>query len=324
MRARYVIRRLLQGLVTLWVIATITFLLFRLLPGDPTYAVLDPTFPADVRELLRERFGLDQPMSTQYVRYLANLARGEFGRSFFYNLPAMQIIRERLINTLILAMASFVLAYSIGIVGGVLMAWRRGTRFELVAATIALVFRAAPMFWTGMLAVMLFSFKLDWLPHAGLRTPGYEAVGFLDKYLSLDFLAHLVMPATISALYFLGFPLLLLRNTMLEVLGEDYIELARAKGLSDRRIMFHHAARNALLPIVTSAAVYIGLALGGIAVIEYVFSWPGLGLEIVAATQRRDFPIAQAAFLLLGTMVVVMNFVADLVYSYLDPRIAFQ
>lgn len=322
MRARYVARRLLQSLVTLWLIATITFVLFRLLPGDPTYALLDPSFPPDVRELLRQRFGLDQPLTVQYVRFIANAVRGEFGRSFFYHQPAMRIIREKLLNTLILAFAAFILAYTVGILGGVVLAWRRGSRLELGGVTLALIFRSAPLFWTGMLSIMFFSFKLDWLPHAGLRTHGYVASGVLDKYLTWDFLTHLIQPAVVSALYFLGFPLLLLRNTMLEVLGEDYIEIARAKGLAERRIMFHHAARNALLPVVTAAAIYVALAVGGMAVIEYVFSWPGLGLEIVAATQRRDFPLAQAAFLLLGTMVVVMNFLTDLLYGYLDPRVS--
>lgn len=322
MRARYLIRRLAQSLLTLWLIATITFVLFRLLPGDPTYALLDPSFPPDVRELLRQRFGLDRPLSVQYLHFLGNALRGEFGRSFFYHQPAMGIVREKLLNTVILAAAAFLFAYTLGILGGVLLAWRRGSRLELGGVTLALVFRSAPLFWTGMLSIMLFSFTLGWLPHAGLRTPGYAASGVLDKYLSWDFLAHLVQPAVVSGLYFLGFPLLLLRNTMLEVLGEDYIELARAKGLAEGRIMFHHAARNALLPVVTAAGIYIALAAGGIAVIEYVFSWPGLGLEIVAATQRRDFPLAQAAFLLLGTMVVVMNFLTDLVYGYLDPRVS--
>lgn len=322
MRARYIGRRLLQSLVTLWLISTITFVLFRLLPGDPTYALLDPSFPPDVRELLRQRFGLDQPIIVQYVRFLTNAVRGEFGRSFFYAQPAIMIIREKLLNTLILAFAAFILAYTIGVLGGVVLAWRRGSRLEVGAVMVALIFRSAPLFWIGILSIMLFSFKLDWLPHAGLRTPGYVAHGVLDKYLTWDFLAHLAQPAVVSALYFLGFPLLLLRNTMLEVLGEEYIELARAKGLSEWRIMFHHAARNALLPVVTAAAVYISLAAGGIAVIEYVFSWPGLGLEIVAATQRRDFPLAQAAFLLLGAMVVVTSFLTDLVYGYLDPRVS--
>ncbi len=324
MRLRYIVRRVVQGFITLWLIATIAFGIFRLLPGDPTLVVLDPSFPPDVREILRHRFGLDQPLYVQYVRYLTNIARGDLGRSFFYAQPAMLIIREKLLNTLILTFAAFFVAYGGGILGGVFLAWHRGSRRETVGITLALLFRAAPLFWSGMLAIMLFSFTLGWFPHAGLRTPGYEATGVWDKYFSWDFLAHLVLPATVSGLYFLGFPLLLVRSTMLEVLGEDYIELAKAKGFSERRIVFHHAARNALLPVVTAAAVYIALAAGGITMIEYVFSWPGLGLEIVSATQRRDYPLAEASFLLLGVMVVVLNFLADLLYGYLDPRVAYR
>lgn len=321
---RFLSQRLLQGVVTLWVLLTVVFVMFRLLPGDPALTLLDPTFPPEVRQLVRAQFGLDRPLPVQYVHYLANVARGNLGQSFFYKAPVAEVLGYKLGNTLILALTAFVVAYTIGILAGVLLAWKRGTRLELVGILVALVLRSAPLFWTGMVALMIFSFWLNWLPHAGMRTPGYEAATFVQKFFTIDFLRHLILPTTVAVLHFMALPMLLMRNTMLEVLGEDFVELARAKGLRERTVMYRHVARNAVLPIVTAAAVYIGLSAGGQTLIEYVFSWPGLGREIVFATQRHDYPVAQGAFLMLGVMVIIMNIIADLLYAYLDPRIAYR
>lgn len=321
---QFLSRRLLQGLVTVWVVLTVVFIMFRLLPGDPALTLLDPTFPAEVRQLMRAQFGLDRPVPVQYAHYMANVARGNLGRSFFYKAPVLEVLRDKLSNTLILTLSAFVVAYTIGIFAGVLLTWKRGTRLELTGILVALAFRSAPLFWTGMVTLMIFSFWLNWFPHAGMRTPGYEAATFVQKFFTLDFLRHLLLPTTVSALYFMALPMLLMRNTMLEVLGEDFVELARAKGLRERTVMYRHVARNAVLPVVTAAAVYIGLSAGGQTLVEYVFSWPGLGREIVLATQRHDYPVAQGAFLMLGVMVIVMNVVADLLYAYLDPRIVYR
>jgi peptide/nickel transport system permease protein len=320
----FIVRRLIHSVITIWVIATLVFVLFRATPGDPTALIIDPTFPPETRQQLLESYGLDRSDFEQYVFYLRNLARGDLGVSFFSRRPVVQEIGDRLLNTMILSLAAFLVAYPLGIFGGALLAARRGTWFETVGTVLALFFRSAPLFWTGMLALMIFSFQLGWFPHAGIRSIGYQAANDFEKYVSLDFLRHLFLPALVSGLYFTALPMLLLRNTVLEVLNEDFIELARAKGLSERAILYRHAVRNALLPVVTAAAVYIGLALGGMTVIEVVFSWPGLGRTIVQAVQRQDFPVAQAAFLLLAMMVLVMNFIADLVYAYLDPRITYR
>ena len=321
MSIRYLGQRMIQTVALLWVVATIVFLMFRLIPGDPTATLIDSTFPATLRAEILRRFGLDQPLHIQYISYMANLARGDLGWSFFYNVPVTRIIGDALLNTLILALASFFIAYLLGVVGGVLLAWKRRTRIAAAALNIPLIFRASPLFWTGIIALMAFSYRLDWFPYAGMRTPGYEATGFIQKYASYDFLAHLALPAIVSELYYMGLPLLLVRNSMLEIFGEEYIEYARARGLSETRLMFKHALRNALLPVVTAAAVFLGLALGGQVVIEYTFSWPGLGREIVLATQRRDYPVAQTMFLLLAAGISLMNLTADLLYPLLDPRV---
>lgn len=320
----YLIRRLLYSIFTVWVIATLIFLLFRAIPGDPTALLVDPTFPEEVRQEMLSRFGLDKPVWQQYLLYIGNLLRGDLGISFFSRRPVLTEIGDRISNTIVLALAAFFFAYPLGILNGALLATKRGKLVDSIGIIVTLFFRSAPIFWVGMIAVTLFSFRLGWLPHAGMRSIGFEASNAFERFVSLDFLRHLILPAVVSGLYFAALPLLLTRNTMLEVLDEDFIDLARAKGLSEYRVLYRHAMRNAILPVVTAAAVYIGLALGGIAVIEVVFSWPGLGREIIQAVSRRDFPVAQGAFLLLAVMVSLMNFIADVAYAYLDPRITYQ
>src|SRR5699024_795530 len=207
---------------------------------------------------------------------------------------------------------------------GAWMAWRRGTVGESIAITIALILRSAPTFWVGIMAIYLFSVILGWLPHSGMRSSGYEAEGFFQTFFTLDFLKHLILPSIVAGVFFLATPLLMMRNTMLEVMGEDFIEMAHAKGLKERTILYKHAARNALLPVVTAGALFIGSAIGGQVLIEYVFSWPGLGREMVLAAQRHDYPVAQASFIIMAAMIMFMNLIADLLYAYLDPRISYK
>lgn len=321
MRGSYVLQRGWQAAATLLVIVTVLFFLFRVGLPDPTAALVTQGFSPEDRAVVRERFGLDKPMIEQYLLYLKNVAQGEFGTSFYYNAPVSDLIWEKFANTMILMLVAIILAYGIGIPLGAFLAWRRGRPADTWGIILGLTFRSAPMFWTGMIAVLVFGIGLGWLPTSGMRTLPYTADGFWDKVLTLDFLRHLILPALTIALFYVGTPLLIMRNTMLEVYGEDFIEMARAKGLRERRVLFAHAARNALLPVITQLAVTIGLAAGGQVVVEVVFSWPGLGREILQAVRTSDFPLAQATFLLLATLVISMNFLADLLYSALDPRV---
>jgi peptide/nickel transport system permease protein len=321
---RYLLRRLGHLLITQLVVVTLIFGLFRLLPGDPAAALVDPLAPPETRALLLEQLGLDRPLPVQYVKYLGGLVQGELGLSFRSNQPVVAVLQDKILNTFMLTLAAFLFAYTLGLLGGVILAWNRGGRVDTLGTMLVLIFRSAPIFWTGMVAIMLFAFRLDWLPHAGMRTPGYEASGWLGTYLSLDFLQHLVLPVLVSGLYYAGLPLLLMRNNMLEVLGEDFVEMARAKGMRPTRLMFAHAARNALLPAVTASALFIGWAMGGQVLVEYVFSWPGLGREIVLAVEHRDYPVAQGAFLFISLLVSAMNLLADVLYSWLDPRITLK
>jgi len=319
--AQYVARRFALMLVSLFIVLTVLFVLFRLVPGDPLSTILTPRMSPEVRQRIIAQYGLDEPIYVQYVKYMLNVLQGNFGQSFYYGRPVFDVVFDRLVNTLALMLTAFVFAYTIGAYLGAHLAWIRGTFRERVEMTVLLLVRSTPVFWTGIMLLYLFSFELNLFPIGGMRGFEAEYTGFVSKFFSLDFLYHLVLPVVSLGLYYLGLPLLLMRNNMLEVLTEGYIDTARAKGISNRRIMLSHAARNAILPVVTAFAISIGFSVGGQVLIETVFSWPGLGQEMVQASIRNDYPLAQASFFLLSVIVIVMNFIADLTYSYLDPRV---
>ncbi len=324
LRARliYLLGRLAQMVGVLWVIVTILFLIFRLMPGNPLTAYIDPTFTAEQEEAVKRQFGLDKPLYTQYALYLKNVATGNLGRSFFQKEPVLDVLMDVFPNTLLLTVTSLVAAYAFGVVGGAFLAWRRGTKVEGAGILLALMTRAAPEFFLGMLVLSFFSFDLGWFPSSGVSDPGVIYDSIVEQLLSADFWHHLALPALTMAIYLQGLPLLLMRSNMLEVLDEDFVTMARMKGLPEWRIMLAHAARNALLPIVTALTVGIGYAVGGNVVVENVFSWPGIGRVLVRAVQAKDYPLAQGAFLLIAVVIVSMNFLADVFYSALDPRVS--
>jgi peptide/nickel transport system permease protein len=321
-RWRYLVGRLLQSILVLWVVVTILFLIFRLAPGNPLVAYIDPTFTAEQQEALLRQFGLDKPLGIQYLVYLGNLLKGELGQSFFYRDPVAKLVWEAFPNTIFLTGTALLFAYLFGVVGGVVLAWRRGTWLEKTGITFTLMTRAAPEFWVGMIALTIFSFKLRWFPSSGATSAGVIYESELQKLASLDFWHHLVLPGLTMALYLHGLPLLLMRNNMLDVMEEDFITMARMKGLSEWRIMLRHAARNALLPVVTAMSLGVGYSIGGDVVIENVFGWPGIGRLLVRAVGSSDYPLAQGAFFLIAVVMVLMNFVADLLYGLLDPRVS--
>jgi peptide/nickel transport system permease protein len=318
----YLLRRLAQTLIVLWVIVTILFLIFRLAPGNPLVAYIDPTFTPEQQDALRRAFGLDQPLYVQYLVYLGNLLRGEFGRSFAYRAPVLQLLREVFPNTLWLTGVSLVVAYLFGVLDGVFLAWKRGTKIETLGLIAVLMTRAAPQFWVGMIVLTLFSFGLGWFPSPGAAGPGVIYRNEWEKIVSADFWRHLALPALTLAIYLQGLPALLMRSNMLDVMEEDFVTLARMKGLSEWHVMLRHAARNALLPVVTAMTLGVGYAVGGNVLIETVFSWPGIGRLLVRAVAASDYPLAQGAFFLMALVMVVMNLVADLLYGLLDPRVS--
>lgn len=309
-------------MLTIVVVASILFLLFRMLPGDPMAQVISPALDESVQMRLKQAFGLDKPIYIQYVLYLKNLVLLEWGRSFVTQEKIFDIMQYRSWNTILLMGAGMCFAIVVGVGLGMVMAWRRNSLLDVGATIGALFFQSAPPFITGLVLLMVLSYKLDLFPTGGMYTPGFHPITVLELLISWDFLHHLVLPTICVALYNLATPMLIMRDSMLEVLGSDFVELAKAKGLPPHVVMIKHAARNALLPVVTISSIMVGFAIGGQVIVEQVFSWPGMGRLMVESASQRDYPVAQATFLALAAVVITLNLAADIAYCYLDPRIS--
>ncbi len=318
----YVLRRLAHSIVLLWAVVTILFLMFRLMPGNPLAAYINEQLSEDDQRIIMAQFGLDKPLYEQYVIYLWNLCQGNLGMSFFRREPVWDVLQSALPNTLILTISGLLLAYLFGVLAGAWLATKRGTIAEGILVPIALATRAAPEFWIGMILLTIFAFTLGWFPAGGANSAGAAYSSEWARVFSSDFLMHLILPALTLALYLQGLPLLLMRSTMLEILHDEFITMARIKGLSEWRITLHHAARNAMLPVVTAFALGLGATLGGNVVVETVFSWPGLGRLLVTAVSQSDYPVAQGAFFIITVVLITLNLIVDLLYGALDPRVA--
>jgi peptide/nickel transport system permease protein len=321
---KYIIQRIVFMIFTLFTLATLMFFMFRLLPGDPTMTVVSPALNPETQEAMRRQFGLDKPLYEQYIVYLKNTVRLDFGFSFQHSRRVSEMISGRMSNTLVLMLTGLILSYLVGILLGAFIAWKRGGKLEIAVVIISTAFQSAPIFWLGMLALQLLSVKLALFPIGHIVTPGVHRTSSLSMYLSLDFLHHLALPLIVTTLYHTCFPLLTMRSSMLEVFGEDFIELCKMKGLSAKKIMYNHAMRNSLLPIATTIPLIAGWAVAGSVVIETVFSWPGLGLLMVEGVRRNDYPVVQASFLLIAVLTIVGNFITDLLYGLLDPRVVYD
>ncbi|MEQ4209408.1 ABC transporter permease [Actinopolymorpha sp. B17G11] len=319
--ARYALSRLALMAVTIAVLVPATFLLFRAVPGDPSAAVIGPNLDPSVQDVLRERYGVDEPVAAQLVKYVGRLARADLGVSFQYKQPVAEILTGKLFNTAVLVVPAIVFALLLGTAIGALIAASRHGWIDRLVRNFAFSVKAAPIFWTASLAVLLFSLHLGWLPSVGMRTPGQGGATGLAAVMSTDFLWHLALPLAVMTLFFMPEPLLTMRTAMKENLHEDFIELARAQGLSKRSIIYRHAARNALLPVVTLMPALTGVLIGGQVIVETVFSWPGMGREIVNAVNTYDYPMMQGVFLLTGLLAVTVNTTVDILYAYLDPRV---
>ncbi len=321
MRA-YVLRRLAQSVLVVFAVTTIMFFMFRVVPADPTAMMVERGMSEEARQVLLERWGLSGSLWEQYVRYLGNLLRGDFGDSFFYRQSVWDVLLPRIVNTLWIALPGLLLGTVLGAVLGMIVGWaRRGGAVERGGILIATVIRGTPSFIIGIFLLAVFSSWLGWFPGFGMGDTG-GAEG-LARYLRWEFAYHLVLPLLAVVIYFLPENLLLMRSGVVENRTEDYIELVRAKGVSDTRVAWH-AARNSLLPLITWLFPALAETIAGIVVIEIVFSWPGVGRELVLAVTRQDYPLAQAAFFLLAVMIVLANLAADLTYSRLDPRVVYK
>lgn len=319
MKWRYVISRLVAALLTVFAAVTLNFILFRAAPGDAvTNLARVPNSSAAIQHALRVQFGLDKSKWQQYLDYLRQLAHGNLGRSFQDGEPVAGHLWQALGNTLPMVLLATVLAILIGCLLGMAAAWRRGTALDHVSTLGALWFYSMPAQFVGILLIIL---TAGFLPSGGLEDPflKYTDPGTVPHLLDLG--KHIILPALTLGLGLYGQFTVIARSAMLETLGEDYILTARAKGLSSWRTIRTHAARNAMLPIWTLIALSLGTVAGGALLVESVFSWPGLGLLTYTAVQARDYPLLQGAFLLLTVSVIVANFLVDLLYLRLDPRV---
>ena len=318
----YIVGRIVRSLSALWVIATLLFFMFHFLPNNPLASYIDTTFTAEQAEATLAKWGLDRPLGEQYIIYIGNLIRGDLGETFKYpDKSVVDILREDLPNTLYLTLTSLLLAYLIGAIGGVILAARRGTNFEKGGIIFTLLTRSAPSFWVGMIALAIFAFRLRWFPSSGIGAAGTIYSSEWEKLSSPEFWKHMVLPTFTLALYLLGLPLLLMRSNMLDVLDQDYVTMSRLAGYREWRVMVQTAARNALLPVLTAFTIGIGYAIGGNVVLENVFAWPGLGRTLVRAVSQADYPLGRGAFFLIAVIFVTLNFLADVLYTLLDPRI---
>jgi len=317
---RYLGRKLVQVALTLLAVVTFNFYLFHVLPGDPIklLARAGNLQPEDIARL-RELFGLDQSLPVQYLVYLRDLATGNLGMSLTYRQPVVDILAERIVNTVELLAAATVLVIIIGVVVGVIAAARRGTRVDTASVVTSLLFWSLPTFWTGLMLIFILGVWLHAFPISGSGTPGvvYASLGAQV----VDFGAHLVLPTLTLVLVDIGQFVLITRSSLIDVLTEDFILTARAKGLSSSQVLWRHGVPNALLPVITTSALYVGLVVGGAIQVETVFSWPGMGRLIYDSVLRRDYPLIEATFLVFAMTVILTNFATDLLYMWIDPRV---
>jgi peptide/nickel transport system permease protein len=320
---RYLLRKIAQVLVTMIFILMFNFFLFRVMPGNPVTLLARSTgarlTPAAQRELIHD-LGLDQPLVGQFLTYIKDTLTGNFGKStiVYPGDTVGGIFLEFARPTLILVGISTILSTIFGVLMGIYAGWRRGSRYDLGSMGLNLVLYAMPEWWLGLLLLIFLAGGLHLFPSGGAQSVTQNLTG-LPHF--VDLLNHLFLPCLTLALAFLGEYYLLMRSSLLDVLGEEYITLARAKGLREKMVLWRHAVRNALLPTVTLVALNFGFVIGGAITVEVVFSYPGLGKLTFEALQAKDFPLLQGMFLFFSLAVIVANFVADLLYVYLDPRV---
>lgn len=323
MRPGYLIGKLVEITVIFFIIMTLLFFLFRLSPGDPVTKIVDPTMtPEDVKHLISQ-MGLDRPVWEQYLIYLKNFTQGNFGVSFHYGEPVFQIIKARLGWTILLFTSATALAALAGVFLGKVAAWNKGSRLDNVLSISALVCYTLFIPWFALLLLWILGFQLGLFPLGGVLSPELWVGGCHWFERLIDLIHHMVLPLMTLFIINLGSYLLLMRSSMLSVLREDYIITARAKGLSEKVIRDKHAAKNAALPVITSVGLSLAFSINGGALTEQIFTWPGIGRELIFAVSNNDYPLAQACFLLIALVVLAANFVVDLLYAWLDPRITY-
>ena len=303
---RFVLRRVGYATISLFLLSVTIFLFVRV-TGDPTVLLVEPGASKADLEALRQDLGLDRSLVVQYGTFMRDLARGDFGRSFYYRTPVLELYLSRLPNSLLLAVAAMAFSLLIGIPSGIMAAVRVGGWWDSGGKIFTLLGLSMPQFWVGLLLILFFSVYLGWLPSSGSGT-----------------VLHVLMPAFALGWYFAAAHMRLTRSSMLEVLGSEYVKLARLKGLPEIRVIAKHAFKNALIPVLTLAGINLVLMVNVSVVVETVFAWPGVGRLFYEGIAFRDFPVVQATVLLSGSMIVVVNLLIDLLYAVIDPRIRYE
>jgi peptide/nickel transport system permease protein/oligopeptide transport system permease protein len=303
----YVARRVLVAIPTIFGVATVIFLLVRLLPGDPARTIAGVLASPEDVDRIRTQFGLDQPLYVQYVTYIVHLLTGDLGISTRTGSPVREEILTRLPYTMELAAISTAISILLGVTLGVIAATRRGSPLDLVISSVAVFGLSMPVYWLGLMLIILFSIQLHVFPAAGAQDP----LGF-------------VLPSITLAMFSLALVARQARSAMLEVLGQDYVRTARAKGAPMRTVLVKHALRNALLPVMTVIGLQFGALIGGAVLTETVFSWPGVGRLLVDSIFSRDYPVVQGVVLMLAFGFILVNLLVDLLYAYVDPRIRYS
>lgn len=314
--ALVLIRRLLWMIPILLGISVIVFSMMHLAPGDPAEAILGPRGTADLLRQARHELGLDQPLYVQYGQWVWNAARGDLGKSYRLNRPVAPEVVDRFKNSALLAGVAFIIAVVFGTLAGCLSAVRRGGWLDNALMAVTVTGISMPPFYLGMLLIILFSVKLDLLPTGGMYDVRQDPS-------TARLLVHLILPTLTLAAVPVAVIARIMRSSMLEVVGQDYIRTARAKGLRDRGVIARHALRNALIPVVAVVGLQVGYLLSAAALVEVVFSWPGLGSLLVQSVVQRDLPLAQGAVLVIAVVYVMVNILTDLIQAWLDPRIHF-
>jgi len=303
---RFILRRLGYALLSL-VLLSLTIFFFVRVTGDPAVLLVEPGASKADLEAIRQQFGLDRPLVVQYWHFMTSLLRGDFGQSFYYRMPVFELYLSRLPNSLILALAAMAFSLLIGIPAGIYAAVRVNRWGDSAGKIFALLGLSMPSFWVGLVMILFFSVYLGWLPSSGSGTP-----------------LHIIMPAFALGWYFAAAHMRLTRSSMLDVLGSEYVKLARLKGLPEARVIVKHAFKNALIPVLTLAGINLVVMVNVAVVVETVFAWPGIGRLLYEGIAFRDFPIVQATVLLGGSMIVIVNLVVDILYAVIDPRIRYD
>ncbi len=326
---KYAVRRILGAVPLVLGIVTLVFFVLHLAPGDPSILFLNPNMSPETLEQIRRNMGLDDPVLVRYVKWLAGVLQGDFQYSLARNRPALDIVLELLPNTILLSGVAIGAAFFAGVLIGIVQAVRQHSLVDSTLSVIALFFYSMPSFWLALMMVLAFSLFARnvwewpiWFPASGLSSPDYEFLSAAGKI--KDRAMHLVLPATSLALVLSAGVARYMRASMLEVIRQDFVRTARAKGLPERTVIFKHALRNALLPVITLLGLYLPFVFSGAVLVETVFSWPGMGRMLVEAIAQRDYPVVMAGSMVFATMVVLGNLIADLLYALVDPRIRYD